>query len=131
MGKAERAKGLKYQAEIAAWLEEKGWHVVNLPIGSRYQAVRDIFGADIIAKHPDRCVTLWIQATADRRVSWKRKLIPLEVVPWYWATDRVFIFKQRSKNDWVIRQLTPQGLRPFGMMLLGTLVHVKGVRFEF
>lgn len=131
MGKAERRKALEYQAAVAEWLAEKGWRVVNLPIGSRFQAVRDIFGCDIIAKHPDRSITLWIQATADSKASWKRKLVPMEVVPWNWSVDRVFIFKERSRNDWVIRRLTPKGLQPFAIVLLGTLVQIKGVRFEF
>lgn len=131
MGKAERRKALEYQAAVAKWLEDRGWRVVNLPIGGRWQAVRDIFGVDIIAKHPDRSATLWIQATADRKVSWRRKTARMITVPWNWHTDRVFIFKERGRNDWVVRRLTAQGLRPFSIVLLGTQIQAKGVRYEF
>jgi len=131
MGKAERRKGLEYQAAVATWLEGRGWHVVNLPIGGRWQAVRDIFGVDIIAKHPDRSHTLWIQATADRKVSWARKVARMVTVPWNWKADRVFIFKKRGNQDWVVRRLTADGLEPFSIVLLGTQVQTKGVRYEF
>ena len=131
MGKAERRKGLNFQAEVADWLAERGWRVVNLPIGSRYQHVRDVFGCDLIAKHPERGVTLWIQATSDPKASWLRKAVPMQLVPWNWKADRVLIIKRRSRHDWVIRRLTPAGLVPFGIVVLGTLVQAKGVRFEF
>lgn len=132
MGKAERKKGLDYQAKVAAWLEARGWRVINLPIGGRWQKVRDVFGVDIIAKKQGRTVTLWIQATADPKASWKRKAVSMQLVPWAWRTDRVYIFLRRHSNDWEVRQLTPSGnLIAAGRVLLGTWLSAGRRRIEF
>lgn len=135
MAKADRRKALDYQAAIAGWLEERGWRVVNLPIGGRWSRVRDVFGTDIIAKHPKRSITLWIQATADPKASWKRKAIPMELVPWNWDTDRIFIFVRKHPGDWEVRRLVRIGLQkalvPAGRVLLSTWIPAKGRRFDF
>jgi len=135
MGKADRQKALNFQAELTAWLQHRGWRVANLPIGGRWARIRDVFGADIIAKHPARTITLWIQATADPKASWKRKAVPLELVPWNWNADRVFVFVRKGPQDWEARQLIrvtglQKALVPAGRVLLGTWIPAKGRRFD-
>ena len=87
-----RAIGTKFQKWVKDWLEPQGWVVYNKMIGGRYEKKRDIFGCDLIAKHPNFTATIWIQATADAKANLKRKTIEIKTIPWSIPiVDRVFI----------------------------------------
>lgn len=92
-----RAIGLQFQRWVKDWLETRGWTIYNKGIGARYEKKRDIFGCDLIAKHPNFIATVWIQATAKASASLTEKTKPLIEIPWSFpVADRVFIFIKRK-----------------------------------
>lgn len=94
-----RSIGTKFQKWVKDWLEPQGWMVYNKMIGGRYEKKRDIFGCDLIAKHPNFGATVWIQATADSAANIKRKTVEIRTVPWKIPKiDRVFVFIKRESK---------------------------------
>ena len=84
----KRAKGNAFQVWIKAWLEERGWQVLNFPVravpvmgrGGKplmkngkmvfRKMDQDVWGADLIAKRVARGMRrLWIQASEDSGVA--------------------------------------------------------------
>ena len=66
-----RAKGNRFQADVARWLRERGWTVRNFPVSSTPMTIKgkrifvsrplDVFGADLYARKSGK--SIWIQAS--------------------------------------------------------------------
>jgi len=119
-----RAIGTKFQKWVKDWLEPQGWMVYNKMIGGRYEKKRDIFGCDLIAKHPNFGATVWIQVTADSSANLKRKLIEIKTIPWSIpSADRVFVFVKRDKKRVDVFEYKKfQGTDIYHLMRIGQII---------
>jgi len=144
--KTQREKGLAFQRWIKAWLEEKGWTVVNIPPRAflikdkktktaRFVSIRnDIFGCDLVSRKTFVRTTeagkiyetreLWIQATASPKASIGRKIEEIKKYPFFiFADTQVWIKIDSGKVNVykIFQDLAPEGLksRQIGKIIYG------------